>query len=264
MVQLWSRLIWSHHTHSASHCVGPCQRRSRPAYSASHCTNNLKSPWIQSLSSHKSRSQTPRVTVYKTKHTNQHKQSQVSIKTTKCQPAVRDTLVTVPHTPRVTVGVPDSWLARLKTNYLSNVTLVVSVKLTKWFNHSLVTPHILRESLCRSLSALVTAGKLRESLQSQSTGAAVTWLRSQLSGHDTAVMDHSISRKMRNKLVKQINGNGKNTLLISHWNLGSKKWQNKKNQIQALVDSDNPDVMFISEANLDELTPPHEKIDHRL
>ena len=72
----------------------------------------------------RSRSQTPRVTVHKTKHTNQHKQSQVSTKTTKCQPAVRDTLVTVPHTPRVTVGVPDSWLARLKTNYLSNVTLV--------------------------------------------------------------------------------------------------------------------------------------------
>ena len=46
----------------------------------------------------------------------------------------------------------------------------------------------------------------------------------------------------------------------SHWNLGSKKWTNKRNQIQAFVDTDNPDVMFISEANLDELTPPHESL----
>ena len=53
-----------------------------------------------------------------------------------------------PHTPRVTVGVPDSGLARQqnknkqnvkhknhKANYLSNVTVVDNVKLTKWFNY---------------------------------------------------------------------------------------------------------------------------------
>ena len=56
------------------------------------------------------------------------------------------------------------------------------------------------------------------------------------------------------------NGNGKNSLLISHWNLGAKKWINKRNQIQALVDHDKPDLIFISEANLDELTPPHESL----
>ena len=49
-------------------------------------------------------------------------------------------------------------------------------------------------------------------------------------------------------------------MLISHWNLGSKKWNNKRNQIQALVDTDNPDIIFISEANLDESTPPHESL----
>ena len=69
---------------------------------------------------------------------------------------------------------------------------------------------------------------------------------------------HSISNKIRNNLIKQRNGNGKNTLSISHWNLGSKLWKNKRNQIQALVDQDNPDVLFISEANLDETTSPHE------
>ena len=130
------------------------------------------------------------------------------IKTTKCQPAVRDipghtlhtprVTVVVPvsghmlsghtlHTPRVTVvvpvssqtshtsqvtvGVPGSGRSRKqnknkqnekhknqKSNYLSNVTLEDSVKLTQWFSQSkspriqvlgltLVIPYILRESL---------------------------------------------------------------------------------------------------------------------
>ena len=60
--------------------------------------------------------------------------------------------------------------------------------------------------------------------------------------------------------MKQINGNGKNTLSICHWNLGSKMWRNKLNQIQALVDQDSPDIIFISEANLEEETPPHESL----
>ena len=63
---------------------------------------------------------------------------------------------------------------------------------------------------------------------------------------------HSISRKQRNNLIKQQNGNGKNTISVCHWNLGSKKWQNKRNQIQALVDHNKADLIFISEANLDE------------
>ena len=76
----------------------------------------------------------------------------VLTKTKKCLPAVRDTLVTGPHTPRVTVGVPDSGRARPqnknkqnekyknhKSNYLSNVTLVDKLKHTKWYNQSQVT-----------------------------------------------------------------------------------------------------------------------------
>ena len=179
-------------------------------------------------------------------HTKRFSKSQVSTKTKKCQPAVRDTLDNGPHPCGVGVGVPDGGLARLKTNYLSHVTLAVKGQ------NSTVT--VLRSQL-------------------SGHGAAVTALRSRLSGHGTAViaipstkyssppsLSHCMSRKMRNKLVKQVNGNGKNSLLISHWNLGSKKWTNKRNQIQALVDTDNPDAIFISEANLDELTPPHETI----
>ena len=61
-----------------------------------------------------------------------------------------------------------------------------------------------------------------------------------------------------NKLIKQQNGNGRNSLIICHWNLGSKLWKNKVNQIQALVDQNNADIIFISEANLDETTPVYE------
>ena len=71
---------------------------------------------------------------------------------------------------------------------------------------------------------------------------------------------HSISNKIRNNRMKQTNGNGKNTLSVCHWNLGSKKWKNKRNQIQALVDHQNPDIIYISEANLDDLTPLHESL----
>ena len=140
---------------------------------------------------------------------------------------------------------------------------------------------------------LVSKGQISKVIviRSQPSGhdAAVTVQRSRLSGHGhvtvvTAVTAspvtchcissmylhctvhmsvahfHSISRKKRNKTIKQLNGNGKNSLLISHWNLGSKKWCNKRNLIQAQVDQESPDIMFISEANLDELTPPHESI----
>ena len=266
------------------------------------------------------------------------------------------------QTSQVTVGVPGSRRSRKqnknklnekyknqKSNYLSSVSLVDSVKLTKWFsqgqghlviphllreslwrslsalvtasilreslhkllqvnisklfNHGhdyLVIPHILRESLCRSLSALVTpyilreslcrslsvwvmASILRESLHTQHNQSQISITPNQglgylviphilheslcrsLSALVTASckqvsVTHSISRKQRNKIIKQKNGNGKKSLSICHWNLGSKKWKNKRNQIQALVDSNNCDLIFISEANLDELTPAHESL----
>ena len=171
----------------------------------------------------------------------------------------------------------------------------VSTKPNQGHGH-LVTPHTLRESLCRSLSALVTAGTLRESLQKRSksqsrasahtprvtvsvtdkchgphttrvTVAKMTQSVSRLLLHShgpvssaPVPVSHSINNKRRNNLIKQINGNGKNSLSICHWNLGSKKWKNKRNQIQALVDQTNPDIMFISEANLDDSTPSHDSL----
>ena len=82
-------------------------------------------------------------------------------------------------------------------------------------------------------------------------------------GGDTCppqVGKHFVSNKSRNKSVKMINGNRKNSVQIAHWNLGSKRWKNKRDQIQALVDLKSPDLIFISEANLDEMTPEYETI----
>ena len=55
---------------------------------------------------------------------------------------------------------------------------------------------------------------------------------------------------------------GISTYSIAHWNLGSKLWTNKINQIQLLVDTNKPDLLYISEANLDELIPDYENKIH--
>ena len=130
-------------------------------------------------------------------------------------------------------------LKNSKSNYLLNVTLKKIVKQTKSFSLFLALL-IFKESHWKLSTYFHFI-----SLVSQCIPVAYF---------------HFISSKKRNKLIKQKNGNGKNSLLISHWNLGSKKWINKRNQIQALVDTDSPDLIFISEANLDELTPPHESL----
>ena len=96
-----------------------------------------------------------KLSVVSVKHPDDKWIKDVLTKTKKCLPAVRDTLVTGPHTPRVTVGFPDSGRARQqnknkqnkkyknhKLNYLSNVTLVDRVKHTKLFNQSQVTQAI--------------------------------------------------------------------------------------------------------------------------
>ena len=61
-------------------------------------------------------------------------------------------------------------------------------------------------------------------------------------------------------MKKSINGNGNNSLNIVHWNLGSKFWINKIEEIQLLVDDYGADIYFISESNLWAGTPQHETL----
>ena len=59
------------------------------------------------------------------------------------------------------------------------------------------------------------------------------------------------SHRKNNKKTKIENGNGRrNALKIVQWNLGSKRWENKLEDIKQLIEDFNPDIVSISEANL--------------
>ena len=58
------------------------------------------------------------------------------------------------------------------------------------------------------------------------------------------------THKKRNKLQKIRNGNRVEQLKIIHWNLGSKLWCNKLEDIELLLTEFKPDLCYISEANL--------------
>ena len=70
-----------------------------------------------------------------------------------------------------------------------------------------------------------------------------------------------LTRKLRNKNIKMKNGNGnkQNILKISHWNIGAKQWPKKVEEMELLVQETEPDLLFVSEANLLKNTPNHEK-----
>ena len=55
--------------------------------------------------------------------------------------------------------------------------------------------------------------------------------------------------KQRNKEIKCVYGNINKSINIIHWNLGPRRWENKTEDIQLLVDELNPNIAFISEAN---------------
>ena len=69
-----------------------------------------------------------------------------------------------------------------------------------------------------------------------------------------------ISNKLANKRIKSINGNRAQNLRIVHWNLGSRRWENKTDEIEALINEKEVDLCFISEANLWSEVPDHDRI----
>ena len=56
--------------------------------------------------------------------------------------------------------------------------------------------------------------------------------------------------KTSNKQMEIEHGNGKKALNIIHWNMGSKLWAKKTDEVCYLLTDYNPDVCIISEANL--------------
>ena len=55
--------------------------------------------------------------------------------------------------------------------------------------------------------------------------------------------------KVKNKIQRSENGNGKNGLKIAHWNAGAKHWTRQRDEINAVILKTDPDILFISEAN---------------
>ena len=70
-----------------------------------------------------------------------------------------------------------------------------------------------------------------------------------------------ISNKLRNKSIKMKNGNriDRNVVKMQHWNAGNKLWQNKKIIIEALILEKQPDLLFLSEANMMASLPTEER-----
>ena len=64
-----------------------------------------------------------------------------------------------------------------------------------------------------------------------------------------------IAGKVANKKMRSYNGNIKSSIRVMHWNLGSRHWDKKLEDIQHLVDQQKPDYVFISEANFFHDTP---------
>ena len=66
-----------------------------------------------------------------------------------------------------------------------------------------------------------------------------------------------ISNRLRNRAVGATNGNrmNRNILKLVHWNMGSKRWERKKTEIDALILDKSPDLLYTSEANLMKMLP---------
>ena len=71
----------------------------------------------------------------------------------------------------------------------------------------------------------------------------------------------SISNKTRNRRKKMENGNGiiRQNMTLIHWNMGSKMWTRKREEIEAVITQYTPDVLVISESNLLESLENYEK-----
>ena len=66
-----------------------------------------------------------------------------------------------------------------------------------------------------------------------------------------------LSGRIRNILQRASNGNG--ALKIIHWNAGLKHWERKIIELEILISELDPDLFYVSEANLFDSTPMWER-----
>ena len=199
-------------------------------------------------------------------------QNSCYIKTKKCQPAARDTTDLIQ-----TDGVPDSGLSRPKIK-ISERKNKIKKERKSWMEigrKAAETCHSWKLSilLCTLLTMnglLLEAWKLTlvndhsipntdYILPEDWPGMNNFWKSNDLrlkSGY----IAHMCSHKKWNKLQKVINGNRSTSqqLKVLHWNLGARKWHNKIEDINNLLNEYKPDLCYISEANLWEGLEAHQ------
>ena len=71
------------------------------------------------------------------------------------------------------------------------------------------------------------------------------------------VHPYFLDGKLQNRFQRATNGNGH--LKIAHWNAGARHWERKRTEIELLVGKIDPDLLYISEANLFTTTPAWER-----
>ena len=223
---------------------------------------------------------------------NYRKLTQVSNKTTKVSACCQAHTGNEPHPCGVGAGVPDDGLARQKSNYYSDVTMVKPVKHTKWvklgrksgvlcqllpsFNtflvlllvsqhcikklppiiHRQITNHNNHNGSELKSDSVNNLNDLEHHMYNNRINAKMV---TELQYSAWRVAEYNLSHKMNNKLVKMRNGNHLNQLRIVHWNLGSKLWNNKLNEIEMVLAEKKPDLFFVSEANLWQDLPESER-----
>ena len=70
----------------------------------------------------------------------------------------------------------------------------------------------------------------------------------------------NIPNKLRNRRMREVNGNSfRKVLTVVHWNTGNKFWQRKREMVEACIQEKNPDIIFISEANMMSTVPEEQR-----
>ena len=175
--------------------------------------------------------------------------SNLQQKKKKCQPVARDRPDLIQ-----TVSVPDKGLARQPKKNKQNGWLLPLLLLTgdlnlKCTGRLLPTPphNMMDDTLISEVATPIVIG---DTAKVGNSGYIF-----QMDGKQTLMWRRRpilLSSKAMNKLAHSTNGNigTSSQLNIIHWNAGSKLWSNKLLEIEVLVTEKNPDLCYITEANL--------------
>ena len=129
--------------------------------------------------------------------------------------------------------VPDTGLTRpnkkmykrskQKSKYITNVTLAENNKPTKSFCSQKTKNKMCLCKNCQERQDLIKTWPFHSKGQVLYSTKNISSL---LNVKKVSILSHKVyflSRKRRNKLIKQVNGNGKKVMNICHWNLGIQK-----------------------------------------